>query len=206
MVTPAKFWDKAAAKYDRQTVKGPNYRARIDRAADWIGPNADVLDAGCAGGQITLDLAPHVQRITGIDLSPKLIGYAQARCQELGVANASFKVATPEDPTLAPGSFDAITAYSLLHLVEDPSATLGRFHELLKPGGRLIVELPFKDAIGPHFRLLIKLMTAVGKAPKVRLYSQLEHETMFAEARFKIEELKVYNPKSRNTSILALRA
>ncbi|MGB1126536.1 MAG: class I SAM-dependent methyltransferase [Phycisphaeraceae bacterium] len=205
MVTPAAFWDKVAEKYDRKTVKGPNYRARIERAAKWIGPDKRVLDAGCAGGQITLDLAPHVAHITGIDLSPKLIGYAQQRCREQGVQNAEFRVATPEDPFLEPGSFDAITAYSLLHLVEDESSMLRRLHDLLKPGGTLIAEVPCRENIGLHFRLLIRLMTMIGKAPKVCLYSLAEHQTMFSEAGFRVQEAQIYNPKSLSTSILAVR-
>ncbi len=205
MVTPAAFWDKVAAKYDRKTVKGPNYAARIDRAAKWIGPDAVVLDVGCAGGQITLDLAEHVRKITGIDLSPKLIGFAEDRRREQGVANASFKVAMPDDPSLEAGSFDAITAYSVLHLVDDQLAVLKRFHELLKPGGVLIAEIPRKEDIGLHFRTLIKLMTALGKAPIVHLYPHATHESMFSEASFAIQESRIYNPKSLNTSYLAMR-
>lgn len=205
MVSAVAFWDKAAAKYDRKTVKGPNYAARIERAAGWVGPGAVVLDVGCAGGQITLDLARHVGQMTGIDLSPKLIGFAQARRKEEGVENASFRVATPDDPSLGAGSFDAITAYSVLHLVEDQRAALKRFHELLKPGGVLIAEIPRKEDIALPLRVLIKLMTAVGKAPSVHLYPQKEHEIMLNEAGFQVQEIRCYNPKSLNVSILATR-
>ncbi|MEM9347579.1 MAG: class I SAM-dependent methyltransferase [Planctomycetota bacterium] len=205
MVTPASFWDRAAAKYDRKTAKGPNYKARIDRAIQWIAPGAVVLDAGCAGGQITLDLAPHVQRITGIDISSRLITFAEARLAQQAIENAGFKVAPPEDPALEPGSFDAITAYSLLHLVEDAPATVRRFHELLKPGGRLIAELPCKEQVGLHFRILIRLMQLVGKAPSVHLYRRAEYQRMFQDGGFAVQEMKIYNPASLNTSVFAIK-
>ena len=205
MATSAAFWDKVAAKYDRKTVKGPNYAARIERAAEWTSPRAVVLDVGCAGGQITLDQAPNVATIVGIDVSPKLIDIAEARRAELGVANASFKVATPDDPLLKEASFNAITAYSMLHLVEDQAATLRRFHALLKPGGKLIAEIPFKQDISLGFRILIKLMTLIGKAPVVSLYSASANEAMLRDAGFKIEEIKAYNPKSMNHSVLATK-
>ena len=205
MPTSLAFWDKVAERYDRKTVKGPNYVARIERASAWIGPGASVLDAGCAGGQITLDLAGHVGRVLGIDLSPKLIEIARARRAELGVGNARFEAITAEDPSLSPGTFDAITAFSLLHLVDDQSATLRRFHELLKPGGTLIVELPCKEDIGLPLRLLIKAMTLVGKAPVVRVYSEAENRAMFEDAGFEVREIKVYNPKSMSRSVLARR-
>lgn len=205
MVTSQAFWDKAAAKYDKKTVKGPNYAARIERAAAWIGPDANVLDVGCAGGQITLDLAQHVKSIVGIDLSPKLISYAQARQQEQGIDNADFMVATPDNTQFQPASFDAITAYSLLHLVDDQGQSIRRFSELLSPGGVLILEIPTKQTINLPLRLLIKLMTAIGKAPRVKLYPLDTTRTMLKEAGFEIQETKAYNPKSLAISILSYR-
>ncbi|MEO0477584.1 MAG: class I SAM-dependent methyltransferase [Planctomycetota bacterium] len=205
MPTSLAFWDRVAEKYDRKTVKGPNYAARIERAEAWIGPSASVLDAGCAGGQITLDLAGHVDQVLGIDLSPKLINIARARQAGLGVTNVRFEAITAEDVSLLPGAFEAITAYSLLHLVDDQPATLRRFHELLKPGGTLIVELPCKEDIGLHFRTLIKLITLVGKAPVVTLYREAENRAMFEHAGFEVREIRVYNPKSMSRSVLAIR-
>lgn len=205
MPTQPEFWDKIALKYDKRTVKGPNYAARIDRTVAWAGDGAEVLDVGCAGGQITLDLAKRVKHVQGIDLSAKLIEIAEARRIELGVENASFVQTTAEDESLAEGAFDAVTAYSVLHLVDDVPATLRRFHALLRPGGRVIAEVPCKRDIAIYLRLLLKLMTMVGKAPTVRVYSQADYERMFAEAGFRIDQVKVYNPKSMSRFVLATR-
>ncbi|MBX2851247.1 MAG: class I SAM-dependent methyltransferase [Phycisphaeraceae bacterium] len=205
MPTSHAFWDKVAEKHDRKTVKGPNYAARIERAATWIGPGASVLDVGCATGQITLDLAGRVGQVLGIDLSSKMIEIARARREELGVTNASFEVIAAEDPSLKPGTFDAITAYSLLHLVDDQPATLRRLCELLKPDGVLIVELPCKEDIRLHVRALVKVMTFIGKAPVVRLYSEAQNRAMFADAGFEVREVRIYNPKSKNRGVWAVR-
>lgn len=205
MPTQPEFWNKAAEKYDQKTVKGPNYAARIERAAGWVGPGARVLDVGCAGGQISIDLAKCVGHVHGIDVSDALIGFAQRRLEAEGVTNCSFAVATAEDPALAPGSFDAITAYSVLHLVDDAEATVRRFHELLRPGGRVIAELPTTAEIGLPLRLLIKAMTLVGKAPAVHVFKQGEAERLFEAAGFVVDEVRVYNPKSMNRSLLATK-
>lgn len=205
MPTSQAFWDKAAAKYDAKTVKGPNYAARLERAATWAGADARVLDVGCAGGHITLDLAPRVGRIHGIDISPKLIEIAERRRAETGVANASFAVGTADDAGLTEGSFDAITAYSVLHLVDDAAATVRRFHSLLKPGGRLIAEAPCREELHAGFRMLIAGMRWVGKAPAVRVYRQSAYEAMLREAGFEVDEVKVYNPKSMSRSFLATK-
>lgn len=206
MPTQPEFWDKVAEKYDKKTVKGPNYAARLERALAWAGAEASVLDAGCASGYITLDLAQRVQRVTGVDVSGKLIRLADERRVEQGVTNCSFRVGTVDDPSLEPGGFDAVTAYSLLHLVDDVPATLRRLHELLRPGGCVIAEVPCKEDVGLHWRVLIKLMTALGKAPVVKVYSQAEYEVMFRDAGFTVQEVKVYNPKSMSRNVYARRA
>lgn len=205
MPTSPAFWDRVAEKYDRKTVKGPNYAARLDRALAWLGPEASVLDVGCASGHITLDLAKRVQKVHGIDVSQKLVAIAQAKQAEQGVSNCSFAVTTLEDSDLEPGSLDAITAYSVLHLVPNAPATVRRFYELLQPGGRVIAETPTTDEINSFLRVLIKLMTAVGKAPTVRVFTPDEYESMFRDAGFVVDDVKVYNPKSMNRSLLATK-
>ncbi|MEM9251435.1 MAG: class I SAM-dependent methyltransferase [Planctomycetota bacterium] len=204
--TPMKFWDGVAAEYDAGVVKGPNYAARLDRAAGWLGADANVLDVGCAGGHITIDLASRVGRIHGIDLSPKLIAIAERRAASQGVENATFAATTADDPGLVEGGYDGITAYSVLHLVDDAAATLKRSHALLRPGGALIAEVPCREDIPWYFRLIIPAMTLIGKAPVVWLYPQAEYEAMFRAAGFTIEEIEVYNPKSHSRSVLARKA
>lgn len=205
MPTQPEFWDKVAAKYDRKTVKGPNYAARLDRAVQWLGEDASILDAGCASGHITLDLARRVRKVHGIDISPKLIALANQRLEESGPDNCTFSTLSIDDAELEPGSFDAVTAYSLLHLVPDVPATVNRFYDLIRPGGRVIAEVPTKTEIGLPLRMLIKLMQAVGKAPNVRVYSQQAYRSMFEKAGFTVDDFEVYNPKSMSRSLLATK-
>ena len=58
----------------------------VARLREWRVFNAqtDVLDIGCGIGRIERALAPHVARITGIDLSPAMIAEARRRCDGLG--------------------------------------------------------------------------------------------------------------------------
>ena len=205
MPTQTAFWDKIADKYDGKVVKGPNYAARIERAAAWVGPDASVLDVGCAGGHITIDLAERVRAVHGIDISPRLIALARRRLEAQGATNCTFAAMSADDPALPAGQYDAVTAYSLLHLVPDAPATVRRFFELVRPGGRVIAEVPTTKDIGLHLRVLIKVATLFGKAPVVKVYSQARYEQMFRDAGFVVDEVKVYNPKSMSRSLLATR-
>jgi SAM-dependent methyltransferase len=214
--TAAGFWDSVAAKYDRGVVKGPNYRARVERAARWLreaggrvpGGGGTVVDVGCAGGHITIDLAAALGdgvRVVGVDVSAKLVGMARSRAEAEGATNVMFVVGTVEDAGLAPGWVDGVTAYSELHLVDDPREELRRYGQLLRPGGVLIAEAPCREDIGVGWRVLIRGMTAVGKAPVVRLFEARQWAAMLREAGFEVREVKVYNPKSRSRSFWAVK-
>ena len=203
MPTSIKFWNKRAHKYDRKLYKGPNYAARLERAAAVFGENANVLDVGCATGEITLDLAQHAGQILGIDHAVNMTDAGNAKAKERGIGNCRFEPWDANDPSLAPGSFDVVTNYSLLHLVDDPKATIHRFHELLKPGGHLLTEAPLLGDWNPLWRVLIGLAVFVGMCPKIDALKLIQLEKMIANTGFEVLDSSVYNPKSGMHCILA---
>ena len=197
------FWDKRAKKYDAKIVKGSNYAARLERVDNWLDDSANVLDVGCASGEITLDLAPHVGQILGIDVSPKMTEIANRRAHERGIENARFNPYVPEDPNLAEESFDGITMYSVIHVYGDPPASLRRLHDLLNRDGLLITETPCLGSWFFGWRLVVKLALLFRLVPLVHSFSVAELESMITDAGFEVVESKVYNPKSRMQCILA---
>jgi 2-polyprenyl-3-methyl-5-hydroxy-6-metoxy-1,4-benzoquinol methylase len=207
--TSQTFWNNRAKKYDAKLYKGPNYAARLERAAAVFGDNANVLDVGCATGEITLDLAQHASQILGIDHAPDMADAANAKARERNIDNARFESIDATDPSLIEGSFDAITNYSLLHLIEDPPggpgapATVARFHELLKPGGHLLAEAPVLGDWNPFWRILIKLVVTLGICPKITALKLTDLESMVTAPGFDILDSKVHNPKSGMHCILA---
>jgi 2-polyprenyl-3-methyl-5-hydroxy-6-metoxy-1,4-benzoquinol methylase len=204
--TSKDFWDKRADRYDAKLHKGPNYAARLERAAAVFGEGASVLDVGCASGEITLDLAAHAGEILGIDHSPNMIDVASGKARERGIANARFEPMEPGDPRLAEGAFDVVTAYSVIHLLDDVPGTLARLHDLLVPGGHLVTETPCLNDWNPAWRVLVRLAVLVGMAPPVVGLRVAQLESMIAGAGFEILDSKVYNPKSRLHCILARKS
>jgi SAM-dependent methyltransferase len=65
-----------------------------------------VLDAGCAEGLITLELAPYVEHIHGFDLSAFRIEEAKRLADERGIENASFEVESVIGYPVEPLSYD----------------------------------------------------------------------------------------------------
>jgi SAM-dependent methyltransferase len=203
MPTSQHFWDKRADRYDAKLHKGPNYAARLERAAAVSETTDSVLDVGCASGEITLDLAPHVQAILGIDHSPRMVAAANGKARARDISNARFEQMEPADQRLAEGAFNVVTAYSVIHLLDDVPATLERLRDLLVPGGHLITETPCLDDWSVGWRIVVRLAVLVGMAPPVVGLGAAELASMITDAGFEILDSEVYNPKSRLHCILA---
>jgi hypothetical protein len=69
-------------------------------------PTDHVLDAGCAEGLITLELARHVEHIHGFDLSAVRIAEAIRVASERGIENATFEVESVIGYPVEPLSYD----------------------------------------------------------------------------------------------------
>lgn len=114
----------------------------------YLNANDVVLDFGCATGAKTLELAAGVKHILGLDFSAEMISEAMKKKNEINAANVSFLQGTIYDDELEKASFDKITAFSIIHLLEDSQKAIQRIHELLKPGGLFISETAcFKEGM-----------------------------------------------------------
>ncbi|MCF4099658.1 class I SAM-dependent methyltransferase [Maritalea mediterranea] len=181
------FWDKRAASYDRAMSDHDQiYRDRMARLRAALSPQDQVMDFGCASGEIALDLAPHVKTIEGIDVSSKMIELAQTKASERQFNNVSFLATDLFDPRLEPESYDAIIALNVLHLVRDHIAVLPRLKELLKPGGKLLVETPCLGEACWWQKGLIRAAGAIGLAPYVHIYQAQDPQKELAQCGFTI--------------------
>src|SRR5919202_121145 len=93
-----------------------------------------VLDAGCGEGYLARILAARGARVTGIDLSPRLIALARAKDTAGAI---EYRVADLSAPLPADaGRFDAIASYLVLNDMEDYRGFATTVGQLLTPGGR----------------------------------------------------------------------
>ncbi len=77
----------------------------------------DILDIACGPGGWVLDVArtyPHIQ-VTGADISPSMIHYAQAQAEAQQLPNAHFRVMSAMEPfTFPDNSFDIVNARAIV--------------------------------------------------------------------------------------------
>jgi SAM-dependent methyltransferase len=124
-----------------------DYNAYYDRPAilsllgDLRGLN--VLDAGCGPGIYTQLLLQRSARVTGIDISEKMLFHARRRNAD----KARFIKANLEQPLvdLMDGEFDGIVSPLAIAYVRDLSALFREFSRVLKPNGWVVfsTEHPF---------------------------------------------------------------
>jgi SAM-dependent methyltransferase len=95
-----------------------------------------VLDVGCGGGLFLRMLAERGHKVLGLDFS---LGAAATAWRQNGVPAICGSLSHPPLPQ---GLFDVVTMFHVLEHLYDPVAHLESARELLKPGGRLVVQVP----------------------------------------------------------------
>jgi 2-polyprenyl-3-methyl-5-hydroxy-6-metoxy-1,4-benzoquinol methylase len=102
-------------------------------------PGRRVLDAGCGEGYLARALAARGARVTGMDLSPRLIELARARDPGDRI---SYQVADLSQPLPGhAGRFDAAGSYLVLNDVVNYRGFATTVAATLKPAGRLVLAL-----------------------------------------------------------------
>ncbi len=168
MQAEAKFWDGIAPKYAKSPIRNMTaYEATLARVAARLRPDDTVLEMGCGTGTTALKLAGSVARYTGTDVSPKMIEIAREKKRQGVFDNLDFTTAPANETRFEKGTFDALLAFNLLHLIEDLDDALTRAHDLLKHGGLFISKTPCLGVMGLHIRLAVPVMRFFGKAPFV---------------------------------------
>jgi SAM-dependent methyltransferase len=101
------------------------------------------LDAGCGGGDVSLELARAVGpdgRVLGIDLDAVKLEAARADAAAAGLSNVAFEAADIVAGALPQPGFDLVYARFLLTHLREPGQALRRLVDLLESGGLLVVE------------------------------------------------------------------
>lgn len=97
----------------------------------------DVLDAGCGDGFLSRILAASGARVTGIDLSPRLVDLAGQKPASGQITYLAADLC--ERQTDLEGRFDAVASYFVLNDVEDHRGFAQTLARALRPGGRAVL-------------------------------------------------------------------
>jgi len=121
-------------------------------AGKYFPPGAEVLHAGCGGGQVDTDIA-RTLRISALDISGQALSMYR-KCQpqsERLIHGSLFGIAAPDS------SFDGIYNLGVMEHFTEPEihCVLTEFNRVLKPGGKIVLFWP------PSFGVTVRVLAAV---------------------------------------------
>jgi phosphatidylethanolamine/phosphatidyl-N-methylethanolamine N-methyltransferase len=109
------------------------------------------------GTGINLGMYPRAARITGIDLSSRMLAKASKRIEEKGLTNCDVLEMDATKMTFADNSFDVVYAPYVISVVPNPVAVAREMYRVCRPGGRVVILNHFKS-LNP---IMSKIETAI---------------------------------------------
>ena len=199
MTQTAPFWDRLAERYAAQPVKDQDsYEKTLNRVRAHLTPQDNVLEIGCGTGSTALTLSTAAGHIHATDISSGMIEIANRKAAAAGITNVTFGQAEADEQQ-APGTYDAVMAFNLLHLLRDPAETTRLAREALRPGGLFISKTPCLGGKKWLYGPIIGAMRLIGKAPFVKMLRVQELEDLITDAGFEVIETGTFpaNPPCR---------
>jgi SAM-dependent methyltransferase len=149
-------------------VMAPSTTELLDRVG--VAHDADCLDVGCGGGDVTLELArrAHAGRVVGLDLDEAKLEIARGEARTAGVDNIDYRCQDLRNLDPEP-AYDVVHARFVLSHLADPQAAVDGLVRVLRPGGALIVVDIEKAATlceppHPSFKRYIELYALAARA------------------------------------------
>jgi SAM-dependent methyltransferase len=103
------------------------------------------LDFGCGVGRLSLALAEHFNRVTGVDIAASMVAHAEAA--NPASDRISFHVnAEPDLRLFASDTFDLVFSFITLQHIPTPKALayIGEFVRVARPGGSIVFQAPYR--------------------------------------------------------------
>ena len=136
-MTERRNFDAAALQWDeeprRVKLAGEIAAAILQNIP--VSPEWDALDFGCGTGLVTLQLAPSLRNISGVDSSPGMLDRLNAKIQTSGFSNVRIELCELTKGELPSGKYHLITSAMTLHHIEEVVPLLQSLKSLLHPGG-----------------------------------------------------------------------
>lgn len=126
------LYDMLADEYEtRASELVPVTKGAVEQFSRFLKPGGTVLDVGCGVGSAVRTLADRGFQASGIELSPRMAAYAQARNPSASILVGDFL------RTEFRQSFDGVLAFAFIHLFPKRAVNgiFRKMHSVLAPNG-----------------------------------------------------------------------
>lgn len=139
-LTGREYWNRHARNYDRSmAILGGPIPRMVELAAEAVRESARVLEVAAGTGLVTTSLARAAKEVIATDYAAAMVATLESRVKREQFTNVRCEQADLYALRFEPGSFDAVVAANVLHLVPDLETALAALVRMLKPDGRLVV-------------------------------------------------------------------
>ncbi|MBC7980143.1 MAG: metalloregulator ArsR/SmtB family transcription factor [Armatimonadetes bacterium] len=132
------YFDELAGRFGKDYVPGRSWKALAEALIKVLNYR-QVADLGAGEGTLSQLLAQRAEKVIAIDLSPKMVEYAQNLAIANGLHNLEFRLGDIENPPIDENSVDLAILSQALHHAEYPQRAIDSAFRILCPGGRLII-------------------------------------------------------------------
>ena len=124
--------------------KRPLVKGLVEKAFERLFPEkvGQLLDVGCGTCFYFPLLAPHAEKLTGIDLCIPMLDEAKALIASKGITNCELRECSALELPFEDNTFDVVHSWDFLHHVPDIKRASDEINRVLKPGGRYIAVEP----------------------------------------------------------------
>jgi 2-polyprenyl-3-methyl-5-hydroxy-6-metoxy-1,4-benzoquinol methylase len=174
ILTP--LYEHAMSKHDRDKVKLVRKYASLDE-------KTEVLDVGCAVGTFLLHLRKKYNcRISGVDFKE---GLAYPDFDKINFYQGLFY-----EQNIPEKRFDLVTMWHFLEHDYDPNRSLEMAKRVMKPEGKLIIEVPRLDSL--TFRMYKNKWPGVQAPQHTALYDKKNLMRILEKHGFKVQDYLPY--------------
>lgn len=178
-------FDEAALQEVRET------RLLINKCDAWLFDTIRpflgqrILELGCGLGNLIQHLLDR-DLIVGIDVDQNSVDYVNATYSQKGSVSAfKYDASASNLLELKRHNFDTVVSLNVLEHIEDDWTTFQHIHDVLSPGGRLVLIVP------AHMFLYGDMDRSIGH---YRRYTLLDLQTKLKAAGLRVEQQRYINP------------
>jgi ubiquinone/menaquinone biosynthesis C-methylase UbiE/DNA-binding transcriptional ArsR family regulator len=132
------YFNQIAGRFDRSYGPGRSWQA-FGQLLLRVLPPLTVADLGAGEGLLSELLARRAKRVIAVDNSEKIVAFGASKAKKNGLKNLEFRLGDLEDPPIDKQSVDLVVLSQALHHAKTPARAVAAAHNMLKPGGQIMI-------------------------------------------------------------------
>ncbi len=113
-------------------------------------PDDEVIDLGCAEGLITMEIAPQVKHIRGVELRPQRVEAAKQIANDRGIKNISFEAGSVTTLELEIQSYDVVLFLGVFQHLKREDKWMSMVKVFSAARRSVILRMPLFHAKNPY--------------------------------------------------------